>query len=489
MATLHATPFAGSWYPENRAELEALLERLCESSVQRTGPNLLARPLAFVVPHAGLIYSGTVAASAFRHLRAAKPQRVFLLGFAHRGGTSDVTIPDVAAFETPLGEIAVDQVEARALASEGPFSMIAESRVCDHSVEIQLPMMQKAAPHVPVVPLYVGSMSESRRRDAARILAQHLRPGDILMASSDLTHYGRAFSYLPFPANADAGEKLSELDSGIIDIAGSLDSSFFLDTLHQLHSTVCGGQPVALLLETLTSLGGDDVYQETLDYQTSADLTGDFQHSVSYASLGYFRADSFYADEAVQHSLLSSARTTLQHLSLTGERKPIPPAGSSPMLSRCAPVFVSLHEHGELFGCVGMRTRKLPLAEAVPEMALAAALDDPRFFRRSRVPEGLEVEISLLTPMKRIRDWKSFRIGQDGAFLEHGSHSGLLLPQVASRGEYTETRFLEALSKKAGLRSGDYRESNAQLSVFRAQVFGGPSLPKEPGFGTYAGQR
>jgi AmmeMemoRadiSam system protein A len=350
-------------------------------------------------------------------------------------------------------------------------------------------MLQMAAPHVPIVPLYVGAMGESRRREAARILARHFRPGDILIASSDLTHYGRAFSYLPFPANAGTGEKLAELDSGIIEIAGSLDSSFFLDTLRQLHSTVCGGQPVALLLDTLTSLDGDDIYQETLDYQTSAELTGDFQQSVSYASLGYFRAGSFYADEAVQHSLLSSARATLQHLSVTGERTPIPPAGSNPMLSRRAPIFVSLHEHGELYGCVGIRTRKLPLAEAVPEMALAAALDDPRFFRRARVPEGLDVEISLLTPMKRIRNWKSFRIGQDGAFLEHDSHLGLLLPQVAASGEYTETRFLEALSKKAGLRSGAYRESDARLSLFRTQVFGGPFSPKEPGFGTYAGQR
>ena len=105
MASPHATPFAGSWYPGRRAELEALLDGLFDSSLQRTGPGLLPRPLAFVVPHAGLVYSGTVAASAYRHLQAAQPKRVFILGFTHRGGRPGVSIPDIGAFQTPLGEV------------------------------------------------------------------------------------------------------------------------------------------------------------------------------------------------------------------------------------------------------------------------------------------------------------------------------------------------------------------------------------------------
>jgi AMMECR1 domain-containing protein len=92
------------------------------------------------------------------------------------------------------------------------------------------------------------------------------------------------------------------------------------------------------------------------------------------------------------------------------------------------------------------------------------------------VPSGLDIEISVLTPMKRIRDWKSFQVGRDGACLEYGGSTQLLLPQVADHG-LTATRFLEALSQKGGLPRGAYRDPKARLSVFRAQVFGGPAEP------------
>ncbi len=433
---------------------------------------MLPRPLAFVVPHAGLEYSGTVAASAYRHLQAAKPERVFILGFTHRGGRPGVSIPDIEAIVTPLGEVEVDRAAAREMASGEQFAMVSESQVCDHSVEIQLPLLQKAVPGAPVVPLYVGPLNDTGRRAAAQALAQHIKPGDVLLASSDLTHYGRSFGYQPFPAGPNVDRRLFQLDSRVIDAAGSLDPAFFLDRLRELDSTVCGYQPIALLFETLGLLGSDDVFQQTLDYQTSAEITGDFEHVVSYGSLGYFRADSFRLDEEAEGALLASARATLRHLSATAQRKAIPPAAGSPLLTRRAGVFVSLHQVRELFGCIGVVTAETPLAEAVPNLTLEAALDDPRFPRRTTVPDGLDIEISVLTPMKRIRDWRSFQLGRHGACLESGARSGLLLPQVASPGRFTQTSFLEALSRKAGLRPGAYRDPQARLSVFQAQVFG-----------------
>lgn len=452
--------------------MEALLDRLFDSSLKRAGPSLLPRPLAFVVPHAGLEYSGTVAAAAYRHLQAARPERVFILGFTHRGGTPGVSIPDIGAFQTPLGEVEVDRAAAREMTSGGQFAMVAESQLCDHSVEIQLPLLQKAVSGVPVVPLYVGPLSDTERSAAAQALAQHIRPGDVLLASSDLTHYGRSFGYQPFPAGPGVDRRLFQLDSRVIDAAGSLDPTLFLDTLRELDSTVCGYQPVALLLETLGLLSGEDVFQQTLDYQTSAEITGDFEHVVSYGSLGYFRADSFRLDEAAQRALLASARATLRHLSATAERKAIPPPAANSLLMRRAPVFVSLHQGRELFGCIGQVTAETPLAEAVPNLTLEAALDDPRFAPRASVPDGLDIEISVLTPMKRIRDWRSFQIGRQGACLESGARRGLLLPQVASPGRFTQTSFLETLSRKAGLRPGAYQDPQAHLSVFQAHVFG-----------------
>jgi hypothetical protein len=227
------------------------------------------------------------------------------------------------------------------------------------------------------------------------------------------------------------------------------------------------------MLETLGALGNEDVFQQTLDYQTSAELTGDFRHVVSYGCLGYFRADSFELGEEARAALVASARATLRHLSETGKRMGIPPTSLDPSLLRRSAAFVSLHEGHELFGCVGARRTNLPLAQTVPEMTLAAALDDPRFKRRSAVPEALDIEISVLTPMKRIRDWSFFRLGREGVALDYGARSELLLPQVAVHGIDTETAFLEALARKAGLGREEYRSPQARLSVFRAQVFAG----------------
>jgi AmmeMemoRadiSam system protein B/AmmeMemoRadiSam system protein A len=472
MASSHETPFSGSWYPGRPAELEALLDRLFDCSLQRTGPDLLPRPLAFVVPHAGLDYSGTVAASAYRHLQAAKPERIFILGFSHRGGRPGVSIPEVEAFQTPLGEVAVDQAAAREMTSGRQFAMVPENDVCDHSVEIQLPLLQKAIPGVPVVPLYVGRLDDAERHAAARALAQQVGPGDVLLASSDLTHYGKSFSCEPFPAGPDIDRQLYLVDSRAMEAAGSLDATFFLDTLRELDSTVCGRQPIALLLETLGILGSNEVFQQTLDYQTSAQITGDFEHVVTYGSLGYFRADSFWLDDDAQRALLASARETLRHVSATGERKAIPPAVAGPLLARRTAVFVSLHQGRELFGCIGLVTAETPLAEAIPNLTNEAALDDPRFSRCAGIPEGLNIEISVLTPMKRILDWRSFQLGRHGASIESGFRSGILLPQVGSNGRFTQAGFLEALSRKAGLRSDAYKDPKARLSVFQAQVFG-----------------
>ena len=487
MISSHTTPFAGSWYPGRRAELEALLDGLFSASLQRTGSSLLPHPLAFVVPHAGLVYSGTVSASAYRHMQAAQPKRVFILGFAHRGGLPGVAIPDIDAFGTPLGEVRVDRAVARELAASHEMSIVEESRVCDHSVEIQLPLLQRAVPDASVVPLYVGALSDARRSAVARVLAAQVQPGDVLLASSDLTHYGRNFGYEPFPADGAVAARLSRLDASAMEAAGSLDPALFLDTMHELDSTVCGQAPIALLLETLGLLGGRDVFQQTLDYQTSGEITGDFRHSVSYGALGYFPAESYWLDAGAQAALLASARATLHHLCATGERTPVPPDPAVAALARRAGIFVSLHQGGELFGCVGMRAADQPLAEAAPELTLSAALDDPRFPARAKVPEGLDLEISVLTPMKRIRNWTAFQVGRDGASLEYQGRTQLLLPQVASHG-YTAARFLEALSRKGGLRHNAYRDAGARLSVFRAQVFGASPEHVEAGSALSAGK-
>lgn len=468
MATVHASPYGGSWYPGEAGELRELLERVWVRSCGRTGPFLLPSPLAFVAPHAGLIYSGTVAAAVYRHIEQAQPERVVLLGFSHRGGPAGVAVPDIHAFTTPLGAVKVDREAASSL----PFPMVPESRLCDHSVEIQLPLLQKAVPEARVVPLYVGPMGAEQRDEAAQALASLAGARTVFVASSDLTHYGRSFGYEPFRVDSVTADNLRVLDHEIMAAAGSLDARYFLENIAATRATVCGYDPISLLLRTLRSIGGEEIFQQVLDYQTSGEITGDFHHCVSYGALGYFPVSSFELAAGDRGLLAASARQTLARFMETGERKPVRPERITPALTRHAGAFVSLHEGGELRGCVGERVPRAPLCETIADLTLSAALDDPRFKPLEPCPGGeVDIEISVLSPFRRIRDRKEFEIGVHGAYLENGRRRALLLPQVAAERDWTPALFWEMLARKAGANSSIYGDSETRIEIFRARIF------------------
>ena len=466
MAAIHISPFSGTWYPAQAAALDRLLAERFESSRRRTGPYLLPDGLGFVVPHAAPEYSGVVAASVYRCLRQQNPERIVLLALPHRGGLRGAAVPDIRAVSTPLGSVPIDDFLSPR------FPRVPEPLVCDHSFEIQLPFLQKAAPLARLCPLYVGPMTAAERQSLAEVLAAEWRPGTVFLASSDFTHYGRGFGYEPFPADDRIADRLRDLDTECMEAAASFDSVFFLQSLAATGATVCGSDPIALLLSTLRLICPDGLFQSTLDYQTSGEMTGDYRHSVSYAGLGYFPRASFALTPEDGAALLDSAELTLQRLRDTGRRDPVRPSGSLSLESRRA-VFVSLHRGSELLGCMGHCEAHAALADAVPDLALVAALEDPRFPPAEAIAGPFDVEISVLTPMRRILDSADFHIGRHGALLRLGPRGGILLPQVA-RANWTAADFLQALARKSGLPADAYQDPAAKLYVFEAQVLRRP---------------
>ena len=467
-SSLHATPYSGTWYPNDPEELSALLDELWRKSEARTGEYVLAGGRAFVVPHAGLVYSGTVAAAAYRHVERLQPERILLAGFAHRGAPRGIWIPEIEGFETPLGTVAVDRELADEFAATEPFGTLPESRLCDHSVEIQLPLLQKAAPGARVVPLYVSELDASARGKAARVLAGCMTPATVMLASSDLTHFGRDFGFQPFPVDALVADRLRRLDYEVIESAGSLREQLFLETLRETSATVCGSEPIALLLATLQRVEQDgEIFQETLDYQTSGEIVGDYHSSVSYGALGFFPHSAFELDPLEQRAALDLARRTLADYQATGARGA--PAGASP-LQRRSGLFVTLHKDGQLRGCIGRASSDEPLQRALPELTLAAALEDGRFRPVSASETGLEIEISILSPMKRLAQRGDFRVNQHGAVLKANGRQGLLLPQVATERNWGADQFFQALATKTGVGAKVYSDPATRIFAFRAQI-------------------
>jgi AmmeMemoRadiSam system protein A len=158
-------------------------------------------------------------------------------------------------------------------------------------------------------------------------------------------------------------------------------------------------------------------------------------------------------------------------------REAVPARGGSAALQARRGCFVSLHQGGELLGCLGNCQGRKPLAEDAADLALAAALEDPRFRPAATLPGPIDIEISVLTPFRRIRQVDQFRLGVHGAFLKLGGHAGLLLPQVAASREWTPESFWQALARKSTLGPRAWRDPKARLSVFEAQVFSRPGKP------------
>ncbi|MCW5979900.1 MAG: AmmeMemoRadiSam system protein B [Bryobacteraceae bacterium] len=463
-AQVHKTPMAGKWFPAGAPELRAALEKAFSAS-ERRGAGAPARDglLALVAPHAGLEYSGVVGAASYRAL--GQPANVIILGFSHSRAIDGVVAPDLDAYETPLGRIPVN----REVLAELGFRAVPERDVCDHSLENQLPLLQYAAPKASVTPLYVGDLSREAAAAAARKLASRIRQGDVVIASSDFTHYGPAYGYVPFPKDEKLPGRLRTLAMDATDAIGSIKAAEFDAHLRTTGDTICGRDPIRLLVETLDRLDAD-VYLQRLDYMTSGEILRDYAASVGYGALAFYPAAAFHVSEPGRRKLLESARAALDR-HVAGEKgDPSRSPDPGPELMQKSGVFVSIKKDGELRGCIGALSPGRPLWDLVPDRTLAASSSDPRFKPLSRQDGPVKLEISVLTPLKKIPGWKDFRLGR-GAVLIAGDSAATFLPQVAEETGWTREQFLENLARKAGLSANAYRDPKARLYVFEAQVF------------------
>jgi len=463
---VHRVPTSSQWYPSDPAALGKLLDDSFALAAKRAGAAPYRQHLAAIIaPHAALNYSGTVAAAAYSRLN--EPRNVIVLGFSHSRRIDGIAAPDLDAYTTPLGELKVN----RALIRELQVAVQPEAYVRDHSIENQLPFIHRVAPQASVTPLIVGEMDEPQMRAFARRLSSRIGKGDVIVASSDFTHYGKTYRYEPFPLNDELPKRLFERALALFERIGSLDGGGFDRFLEETGDTTCGRGPVRLLMQALARQG-EPHYLQALDYLASGALVRDYSLSVGYGALAFYPARAFRVAPAEQKKLLRSARQTLEAFLKTGAKTPVPvpPAERNGELSQRTGVFVTIKKDGRLRGCVGALSPRKALWETVADRTLAAATQDPRFKPLTRKEGPFTLEISLLTPLRKLSSWRDFRLG-DGALLVLDGKSGLLLPQVAAENNWSRDQFLENLALKAGLPARAYRDRRGALYTYSAQVF------------------
>ena len=475
----------GSWYPSEKSELTELMNRLFSRTDFLEIPGNI---VGLIAPHAGFGYSGICAARAYRLLdkRLNHIKRIILLGSSHHAGYDGACVSDFTHHSTPLGKTALDRAVIEKLAGQPGFRTDNRIMQNEHSLENQLPFLQWVFRdrHVKIIPILFGRLDRSDYTRMAGIIRPYIDRHTLVVASSDLNHYGRHFGYTPF--TTDIEKKLNRLDQGMIDRIIGLDIAGYFDYRKKTGITMCGFVPVGVLLHLFT---GDRYSARLVDYSKSGDRTGDYSLSVSYASVvihdrnaggsgpvkGQGTLSPGMLSISEQRTLLALARETLANHFKPGKKEGIDSrryAVTHP-LRRKAGVFVTLKKNQQLRGCIGSLIGQKPLYEGVMDNVINAAIKDPRFppLRREEL-DSVHIEISVMTPLQKIDAYRKIRLGVDGVVIKKDYYQAVFLPQVATETGWTLDEFLGRLCRKAGLDREAYRSPGMEFYIFQAQVFG-----------------
>ncbi len=369
-------------------------------------------------------------------------------------------------WETPLGVVPVDESLAQALIEADPrigFDPAAHEN--EHPIEMELPFLQRVCPSCTVVPVLMGNADEETVRALSDALLAAL-PGRraVLIASSDLSHY---------PSRDDAmrvdGATLAAIETGDPERVRTTMAAMMEAGIPNLATCACGEGPILVAMRVAAGLGAETV--TVLRYANSADSPyGNPEEVVGYGAVMFWHYEPPDLTPQRREALLDLARWTLEVYLEDGT---IPPYDTDdPVLTRRSGAFVTLKEGTVLRGCIGHTRADQPLYQTVQQMAVAAATQDPRFPPLTRDElEEVTIEISVLSPFRRVTDVETIQVGTHGLMIFKEGRQGLLLPQVPVEQGWDRTAFLEGLCEKAGLPTGCWQEG-ASLYAFTAIVFG-----------------
>jgi AmmeMemoRadiSam system protein B/AmmeMemoRadiSam system protein A len=441
---------AGSFYPGDKKRLEADLDRYLGQS---GGSPDDGRLLALVAPHAGYMYSGGVAGYSYARLKGKDIRTVIMLGPSHYAAISGAVIYPGGGLKTPLGVVKVDEALARSLASDknevalsaGPFER-------EHSLEVQLPFLQKTLKDFSVVPILIGRMTPASYRHLADRIAACLKKDDkaIIVISTDLSHYHDS-------------KTAGIMDRKVLDAVERLAAGDLEMVLKNGEGEACGAGPVLYGMAAARGAGATEA--RLFKYADSGDVSGDRQRVVGYGALGFYKKQ---LSPAARGEILKLARETVQ-CQVNG--KPLPEwKGSDQRLKADGAVFVTLKEkNGRLRGCIGSIQAVTALYRSVIQNAVAASTKDPRFrpVRPEELP-NLDIEVTVLSPMEPVSGSNEIEIGTHGVYLEASGRSSVFLPQVPVEQGWDLPTYLAELSMKAGLPADSWK--SGRLYRFTAEI-------------------
>ena len=456
---------AGSWYPGDKGELSDMLDGFL-SNVEKQN---LGRIRVVVAPHAGYIYSGQVAAYAYKQIQEADYKKLLILAPTHHVGFHGASIVDKTHFRTPLGDVKIADETFKLSKESNLVHTVSLADEKEHSLEIQLPFLQRVLDNFEIIPLIVGNVNEEDVGELADLLLKHVDEDTLVVASTDLSHF--------YPYDIAAG-----MDHECIEAIVSLETEKAADC------EMCGRNPVLIAMTMAKKQGWKT---RLLKYMNSGDVTGDHSGVVGYASIVFYEKGGRHAaeekDEVVSGEghltheekkyLLNLARDTIEAYIKSGEVYEPEEVKLDKKLKTRMAAFVTLEKNGQLRGCIGHLNATEPLYLDVRDNAINAAVHDPRFPQvKEEELDKLEIEISVLTspePIK-VKDEKEYiekiKPGVDGIILEYQGRGATYLPQVWEQ-IHDKKDFLESLCMKAGLAPDSWKKKGAKLFRYGVEAF------------------
>jgi AmmeMemoRadiSam system protein B/AmmeMemoRadiSam system protein A len=471
---------AGQFYPSDSATLARAVEYYLEDAVAPSGD----RPIAIIAPHAGYIYSGQIAADAFKSAAGSDYDLVVLLGTNHTTAEfRGVSIYPSGGFKTPMGTAEIDaELADRLIAADEDFSFLESVHTREHSIEVQVPFVLKLFPGAKILPAVIGAADLDLSTRFGAALAEAIKGRRaLIVASSDLSHY---------PDFSDA----RRVDRKTLEAIARLDTEALHSAIQDqlaggvpnLSTCACGEGPILAAIVAAKTLGARSA--RVISYANSGEtLIGTRSRVVGYGAVaisaeaesassipfpdsGLVLSEHFALSTDHKKTLLTLARKAIRQY-LTAETAPLP-RGFGSLLEQQRGAFVTLKENGNLRGCIGHMAEDLPLCQVVGYCALQAAFNDQRFPPvRLEELDDIEIEISILTPYQRAAGYNDIQIGRDGVLLQKDGRSAVYLPSVPVEQGWDRDQMLDHLCIKAGLSPGDWK-TGTEFYTFQALVFG-----------------
>lgn len=463
---------SGVFYP---ASAKILVERLKQFMDWAEIKKPDTDTLVLISPHAGYDYSAGTAAYGYNLIKANPIHTVIIIGPSHYEYFEGISVYPEGSWQTPLGNVPVDSEMARSLmAYAEKIFFYPPAFAKEHSIEVQLPFLQVVLDDFKIVPIVIGKECYENCLLLSQALLETTKDkeGILLIVSTDMSHYHPA-------------EEAMKIDNKTIQILREFKPDLLYNKILNKECELCGAGAVITGLLYARGRGADKV--EILKYTHSGEITGETQRVVGYLSAAIFASSDTAKNKAGRKNmqettpllnakqkkrLLEIARQSISAYLTTGKK--IPLEETDPLLIKNMGAFVTIHKNGNLRGCIGHILGVQPLYLTVRDMAVEAAVGDPRFVPLTAGEvKDITLEISVLSEPQKTADTEEIQMGIHGVIVQKGPASGVFLPQVATETGWTREEFLANLcAHKAGLSPSAWKDKDTELYTFTAQVFG-----------------